>query len=252
MSYTPFLPRVLPIFIYYICLSLFGVFVTIKMFLKWRERKVRPPLYLALVFLFLALTLFTLLVGLAEAIIVGEFREIYRLSLPIGYFMVILADIFLFIFASHMTDKGKKAIALVIVIGLSIAVIVFLPWNWWGVPQVDYEGLLNIRLYTTLGIMLYSNLIYLYIAYISNKVKKNVEDKVMYTGLKLLFYSMIGLILLFVMLTGDTILITFGHEGYSEFIYLAWGFGLIFIVLSYLSLIMPNWLIKRIKKKYSE
>ena len=36
---------------------------------------------------------------------------------------------------------------------------------------------LSIRVYTTLSIVLNSNLIYLYIAYISNEVKKNVDDK---------------------------------------------------------------------------
>jgi len=221
------------------------------MFLKWRKRKVRPPLYLALVFLFLTLTLAILFIGLAEAIITGFFMEIYRLSLPLGYLMVIFADIFLFIFASHMTGKGKKIFPIIIVIGAILAIIIFLQWNWWGVPSIDYEGELNIRLYSTLSFVLYSNIICIYIAFISFKVKKNVEDKIMFTGLKLLFYSIISLILLFVMLIGDTVLITFGHQGYSEFIYFAWLFGLIFIILSYLSLIMPEWLVKRIKRKYN-
>ena len=73
----------------------------------------------------------------------------------------------------------------------------------------------------------------------------------MYFGLKLLFFSMISLILLFLMLIMDTLMITFfDHPGYSEFTYIAWIFGLIFIILSYLSLIMPDWLVNRIKKKY--
>ena len=127
----------------------------------------------------------------------------------------------------------------------------FLPWNWWGVPSEVYEGKLNIRIYTTVIFVLYSNLIYIYIAFICYKVKKNVADKIMYSGLKLLYYSMVSLMLLFVMLIGDKILITFGHEGYSEFIYAAWIFGLIFIILSYLSLIMPDWLVNRIKKKHN-
>jgi len=42
----------------------------------------------------------------------------------------------------------------------------------------------------------------------------------------------------------------FKHSGYSEFTYIAWIFGSIFIILSYLSLIMPEWLVNRIKKKY--
>ena len=252
MSYSPFQTRVIPIFVYYIFISIFGTIITIKMYLKWKERKVRPPLYLALVFTFLTLTIITLMIGLLEAIIIGEYREIYRISLPLGYVMVVLADIFLFIFASHMTNKGKKAFLPVALIGLIIAIMIFLPWNWWGVPQIDYAGKLNIRIYSTLILVLYSYLIYIYIALIANKIKKNVEDKIMYTGLKLLFYSMLSLMLLFAMLIGDTVLITFGHEGYSEFIYIAWLFGVIFIILSYFSLIMPDWLIKRINKKHNQ
>ena len=251
MTYTPFQPRVLPIFIYYIFISIFLAFITIKMFLKWRERKVRPPLYLAFVFSFLTLTVVALFIGLAEAVITEFYKEIYRLSLPVGYLMVIFADVFLFIFATHMTDKGKRAYPLVILVGAILAVMLFLPWNWWGVPLADYEGKLNIRLYSTLSLVLYSNLIYLYIAVISYRIKKNVDDKIMFTGLKLLFYSMISLMLLFVMLIGDTLLITFGHEGYSQFIYFAWIFGLIFGILAYFSLIMPDWLLKRIRKKYN-
>lgn len=250
MSYTPFQTRVIPIFVYYIFICIFGIIVTIKMFFKWKERKVRPPLYLALVFSFLTATIITLLIGLLEAIITGYYMEIYRLSLPLGYLMVIFADIFLFLFASFMTNKGQKLFIPILLIGILIAIMLFLPWNWWGVPTIDYENEISIRLYTTLGLVAYSNLIYVYIAIISRKIKRSVDDKVMYTGLKLLFYSMISFIMLFVMLIGDTVLIFLGDEGYSVFIYIAWLFGVIFIILSYLSLVMPEWLIRRIKKKY--
>ncbi|MFX1479524.1 MAG: hypothetical protein ACFFCI_15485 [Promethearchaeota archaeon] len=224
--------------------------MSIKMFKKWKERNVPPPLYLAIVFTFFSAALTMLGIGLAEAVITGEYREVYRFSLPFAYSMVVFADIFLFKFASHMTNKGKRAFPFIIVIGIILIIILFLPWNWWGVPSIDYEGMLNIRLYSTVSLVLFSLIIYSYIAMISQKAKRKVEDKVMKTGLKLLFYSMISLILLFVMLIGDTLLITiFNHPGYSEFTYIAWIFGMIFIILSYFSLIMPEWLVKRIKRK---
>jgi len=251
MTYTPFQPRVFPIFIYYIFVSIFAVVVSIKMFKKWRERNVPPPLFLTLVFSFLTAALIILSIGLAEAVITGFYKEIYRISLPLAYSMVVCADIFLFIFASHMINKGRGAFPLIILIGIILIIILFLPWNWWGVPQEDYERELSIRLYTTGSLVLFSYVIYCYIALICQKIKRNVEDKIMYIGLRLLFFSMISLMLLFLMLIMDTVMITFfNHPGYSEFTYIAWIFGLIFIVLSYLSLIMPEWLVKRIKKKY--
>ena len=79
MTYTPFELRVLPIFIYYIFVSIFAVVVSIKMFKKWRERKVPPPLYLTLVFSFLTTALIVLSIGLAEAVITGFYKEIYRI-----------------------------------------------------------------------------------------------------------------------------------------------------------------------------
>lgn len=251
MSYSPFEFRVFPIFIYYISLSIFGIIVSIKMYNKWRERNVPPPLFLTLVFSFLTSALIILSIGLAEAVITGFYKEIYRISLPLAYSMVVFADIFLFIFASYMINKGKRAFPIIIIVGIILIIILFLPWNWWGVPREDYEGKLNIRLYSTGGLVVFSFLIYGYIALISQKVKRNVDDEIMRTGLRLLFYSMISLIFLFLMLIMDTLMIIFfNHPGYSGFTYIAWIFGLIFIVLSYLSLIMPDWLVKRIKKKY--
>jgi hypothetical protein len=150
MSYTPFDVRVVPIFIYYIALSIFGIFLTLKMYNKWRERKVNPPLYLSIVFLFLTSALVMLTIGLAEAVITGYYMEIYRFSLPFAYGMVIVADIFLFKFIIELVNKGKKAFIPLIIVGLCIFVMLFLPWNWWGFPPEDYAGLLNIRLYSTL------------------------------------------------------------------------------------------------------
>lgn len=252
MTYSPFEFRVFPIFVYYILVSIFGIIVSIKMYKKWRERNVPPPLYLTLVFSFLTAALVVLSIGLAEAVITGFYKEIYRISLPLAYSMVVCADIFLFIFASYMTNKGRKAFPAIIIIGIILIIVLFLPWNWWGVPQVDYAGELSIRLYTTGGLVFFSFAIYIYIALICQKIKRNVDDKIMQIGLKLLFYSMISLILLFLMLIMDTLMIAFfNHPGYSEFTYIAWIFGLIFIILSYLSLIMPEWLVNRIKKKYN-
>ena len=249
MSYTPFEVRVMPLFFYYLLLSGLGILLTIKMFLKWRERKVPAPLYLTLVFIFLTTALIGLTIGLSEAVITGFYKEIYRFSLPFAYGMVICADIFFFIFVSQITNKGRKALIPLIIIGIGVFIMLFLPWNWWGVPPEDYEGLLNIRIYSTLSLILYSYVIYVLIAITCRKAMKKTDDKITSTGLNLLFYSMISMILFFLMFIGDTLMIQlFDHPGYSEFVYVAWIFAIIFYILSYLSLVMPKWLVKRINR----
>ncbi|TFF87532.1 MAG: hypothetical protein EU550_03065, partial [Promethearchaeota archaeon] len=63
--------------------------MTINMIRKWRERDVKPPLYLTIVFTLLTIALIGLTIGLGEVVLKGYFKEIYRFSLPFGYMMII-------------------------------------------------------------------------------------------------------------------------------------------------------------------
>ncbi|NVM44542.1 MAG: hypothetical protein HWN79_06475 [Candidatus Lokiarchaeota archaeon] len=216
---------------------------------KWRQRKVKSPLYLSIVFILLTVALMALTIGLAEAIATGFFKEIYRISLPLAYCMIIIADIFLFIFAEEITSKGKKAFVPLIILGVVISVVLFLPWNWWGVPPEDYVGQPSIRLYSTLSVILYSYIVYIFISVFCIKARKQTQDAKAKTGLTLLFLSMISMIAFFLMFVFDTLLITLtDHPGYSEFVYIAWIFAILFFIFIYLSLVMPKWLVDRIKK----
>ena len=222
--------------------------MTMQMIKKWKERKQIAPLHLSIVFAFITVAIIILTIGLAEAAITGYYKEVYRLSLPLAYTMVVIANVFLYLFASNITDKGKNAFIFIVFIGIVLIVMFFLPWNWWGVPPEDYAGKLNTRLYTNFAFITFSYVIYITIAIICLNTKKKTDDKITHTGLTLLFYSMISLILYFLMILFDNLLIVFyRHPGYSEFIYIAWIFAILFLILTYLSLVMPEWLIKRIK-----
>jgi hypothetical protein len=195
----------------------------------------------------LTIALITLTIGLGEAVLTGYFKEVYRISLPLAYFMIIIADIFLFVFAEAITSKGKKAFIPLIIFGAIITVLLFLPWNWWGVPPEDYVGQLNIRLYSTLSVILYSYIVYIFIALFCIRARKQTQDTKARAGLILLFLAMISMIAFFLMFIFDTLLITLtDHPGYSEFVYIAWIFAILFFVFTYLSLVMPKWLTDRI------
>lgn len=250
MTYTAFDHRVFPIFILYLVLSVFGTYVTIKMYTKWREREVKSPLYLTLVFTCLTLAMIVAAIGLAEAIITGYYKEIYRFSLPFAFSMIVLADIFFYIFLDELTNRGRKGFIPFIIAGFVIIVLLFLPWNWWGVPSQDYEGELNIRLYSTSAVVVYSYVIYITLAIVCYKSRQKADEKVTRFGLLLLFYSMISFMLFFIMFIADTLMIIlYKHPGYSIYVYIAWIFAVIFVVLTYFSLEMPNWLVKWIKKE---
>ena len=217
---------------------------------KWKERKQIAPLHLSIVFAFFTAGIIVLAIGLAEAAITGYYKEVYRLSLPLAYTMVVIGNIFLYLFASNITDKGKNAFTPIVIIGVALIIMLFLPWNWWGVPQEEYSGKLNIRIYTNMAFMTFSSVIYITIAVICNSIKKKTDDKITYAGLTLLFYSMISMVMFFLMILFDNLLIVlYRHPGYSEFIYIAWIFAVLFLILIYLSLVMPEWLVKRIKEE---
>ncbi len=250
MTYSSFDNRVLPIFGFYFVLIIFGIFVTFKLIKKYKERKQDAALHLTIVYAIFTTAIIVLAIGLAEAAITGYYKEIYRFSLPLAYSLVVLADIFLFYFASNITERWKKAFLPLVLCGLGLIIILFLPWNWWGYPRAEYRDKLNIRLYTNIAFISYSYLIYISIAIICQKTRIRAEDKITRVGLTLLLYSMIAMILFFVMILLDNIMIVvYNHPGYSEFQFAAWIFALIFVILTYFSLVMPEWLIKRIKEE---
>nr|MDO8118578.1 hypothetical protein [Candidatus Sigynarchaeota archaeon] len=182
MSYTPFDPSILPLFFFYIGISAFSSIMTASMFLKWKKRKVRSPLFMVLVFSMFTLAVVVLAIGFADTIIQNEFKEVYRFSLPFGYSTIVVADLFLFLFSTEMVGKGKQLLPLFMILGTVILVMLWLPWNWWGVPQVDYEGLLNIRLYSTLALIAFSYLVYFYIASICWKARASTQNIVQRQG----------------------------------------------------------------------
>jgi len=247
MSYTPMHPGVPALLIVYIILIAFGIFIIIKMFNKWQERKSKLPLILGLVFISLITALAFLAIGLLETIITGYFKEIYRFTFPLAYICVIIADIILFKFTDEITEKSSNAIYYIIIVGIILSIMLLLPWNWWGVPQKDYVGEVSIRIFSTLSFTIYSVAIYLSIAIISLKAQSKAEDKKIRYGFLLYALSVLCMVAFFSCNILENVLIVFfDHPGYSIFIYIGWIFAFLFILLSYFSLVMPKWLIKRI------
>ncbi|MFX1274557.1 MAG: hypothetical protein ACFFBP_10650 [Promethearchaeota archaeon] len=250
MTYDAYFPGVLTIFIYYIILIILSILISILMFKKYFERKTKATFYMSLVYTMGTIALFIISIGLYEVILTGYFKEIYRLSLPLGFTFLNIASMIILIIAGDVTESQiyKKVKIPIIILGVLIIVLLFLPTNWWGTPQVDYEGKLSTRLIVTAFLALYNVLIYIFMARIYYLASHRTIDPVARFGFRLLDYSMICMVIFLLLYTIDTILIALGDKGYSIFIYIAWFFVISFYVLSYLSLVMPHWVEKRIKK----
>ena len=249
MSYQPYTVRMFPLFLIYLFLIILSIVSAILMFFKWKKRKVPPPLYLTIWYILSAAIFTVLFLGLTEALITGYCMDIYKFSLPFAYSTVLFYNLCVLKFANYVMKKGEKLFYPFLAISIIISIFLFLPWNWWGVPTEEI-GTPDIRIYTTMSVVLFSYMIYFYIARMCLKLKKETEDKVAIYGLKFLYYTMICLILFFLFMILDTLLVVaFDHPGYSEFTYFAWGFLGVGIITSYLSLVMPGWLVKWLTKE---
>ena len=179
-----------------------------------------------------------LAIGILEGIITGYSKEIYRFSLPFAYSMVVIADIFLYKYVNYLTDRGRKAYFPVLLIGVVLIIVLFLPWNFWGTPIAEIARP-YIRLYSTLGLIVYSYLIYISIIFICQRSKNYSVSRINRRNLSLFSWAIVALLFFFLMFIFDTLLLVFTDSpGYSIFVYFAWIFAVIFLLLSYLSLVL--------------
>ena len=146
--------------------------------------------------------------------------------------------------------KGDRAKIPLIISGILIIVLHFLPWNNWGVPQSDIGDNIDLQFLSSLSLLIYSYFILIYIAIISKRLLKETTDKVAKSGLKLLFTTAIFFMGFFLLITLDALMGTFFDDpGYSGFLYLGYISLIIGLITSYLSLVMPGFLVKWLKKE---
>jgi hypothetical protein len=235
----------IPLLPVYFIIAFFSSIITGLMFKKWQERKGKPALLLFITFLIYTIAIIVLTIGFSEAVITGEKRELYKFSLAFGYFMVMIANCSLIVFAMDIFSIPKKNGSIYLILCVIVAILVVLPQNYYGVPDVE-AGSDNIRIYSTIAMMIVSILTYSRIYQKAITVSTSVQDNTAKVGFRYIGYSQFGMIAFFLFQLIDTLIFTiFDTPGYSIFVYFAWFSAGIFMFLAYGGLIMPEWLKKR-------
>jgi len=233
--------------------------IAIKIFQKWRERRTVATLYLSIALFSISLAAFMAFTGLASWfftwIAEGTSTLVkspvyYEYSLPLGYFMVILYDIFLILFTIQIfLDKNNKKVLPFLISGLTIGILLFLPTNYWGVdPEITDPASTRIII---LGIfLLYNAIVYILLTFYAFRESKRAEQVLYQKGFQAIAFGFIANIMVFVFFLIDSILILFdpGSSGYSIFVNLAWITGFIAAFLFYIGYILPAWFRKRYEK----
>jgi phage-related holin len=246
--YAPIEPEAAPMLPTYIILSIFAWFMTILLFFRWKERRMKAPLLLFITFLCYSILMSVMALGIGDALAVGYKRELYQFSLAFGYAGIMVANSILLLFSAEIFTIDLKYVKKYIIISLLIAVAVALPWNYYGVIDAEVNRAIYIRPYTSVAMAFFSVLTYSKIYSQAMRVYRLVDEKTAKWGFKLIAFSQICMILFFACMFAD--LIVFGLtdlKGYTIFAYLAWVFAGLFMFFSYLGLTMPQWLRKRLE-----
>lgn len=235
--YDPYTSQIIPIFILYAFLFPAGFILAGKLIRKGKQQNLKSAIYLGLSFLCYAAAIFIAFIGLLDTIIVQEFRELYRLSLPLGYSLGLIGNLFLLGFGFNLFGFRKKiAILFGICTGL-VLILINLDSNWYGVPHYVYAGQFSMRFYSSLSMTVLALCVYLYLIQRINSLQ--IEKSLVKLGYKLIIWSLIAFFMFWVFMTFDAVYIYITGGGYSFFTFIAWIFALLFWFLSYIGLIMP-------------
>ena len=248
-----------PIMIFELITSIFIAIIGSVIFLRWRERKTVPTLYLSLALFSMSAAILVVFMGLASWfftwIAAGMINVIspvfYSLSLPLGYSIVVLYDIFLFLFTIHIfSDKNEKKVIPLIIGGTFLIILLFLPWNYWGInPSASDPP--SIRTLILIFFLLFNMVTYVILAFYAFRESKQAEQKINQKAFQSIGLGQILNVVVFIWFLSDAIIILLdpGSPGYSIFIYLAWLTALTAAFLFYLGYIQPNWFKKMIEKR---
>ncbi|MHA1379524.1 MAG: hypothetical protein ACTSRG_14215 [Candidatus Helarchaeota archaeon] len=236
---------------------IFSFLIALIIVFKWRERRTIATLYLALALFSISGAVFVAFLGLFSWFLVWSSAiipyvnspVIYPISLPFAYSFVIIYDIFLFLFTIHIfLDKNEKKIIPVIIIGIFVATLLWLPTNNWGLDTTPMDPP-STRTISMLIYMLYNVVIYIILAFSAFRESKKTDQKEYQVGFQAIALGQIANILIFVFFLFDSVLLIINPNspGFSIFIYLGWICALVAVFLFYIGFILPSWFRNRIK-----
>jgi hypothetical protein len=246
MDYLPMDPGSFPILPTYIGVAVFCAAITTMLFKKWRERRTRAPMLLFIAFLSYLICIVVLAIGFTEVVVTGYKMELYKFSLAFGYTGFMVSHGFYITFASELFSLNKRRVHLYIAACLAVAVLVVLPWNHYGMSESMYSDF-HLRPYSTAALFLLTLVIGARIAYQAFKVSRHVDDLVGKAGFAFIGWSQVLMIAFFSFMALDIIVVAFTpSQGYTPFNLIGWMAASLLFFLSYIGLIMPDWLKRRI------
>lgn len=240
--YDPIDLKIIPLIPYYAALAVISAAFGVRTIMKGRRRNAKAAKILGTAYSFFAAMFGWLLAGLLQTYVDGEFRELYRLSLPAAYSALVAADFAILWFAREVFEVGRRSAAGFVVFFCVTLVLLNLDQNWYGVPTEAHEGQPDVRLLSNLFLLGGTLALYSYLIRALVGLRRKVDDPAAKLGFELIAGAFACGIAALTCIALDAVNIMLTGEGYSAFIFVGWGFVAFFMAFSYLGFDLPAWL----------
>ena len=254
MAYESLDPQIaLVIFIIYTILTIFTWILMIFLGIHWYQYRKQPIRYLTLAFFFYAGGISILAVGMYEVLTTGLKMEMYIFSVPFGLISTMIGHIFIILFTASffgLAPKDKKT-RVYIIIAILISLSLLHPNNNYGLSLGVNLRVPDIRMYTSLTMVLFSLLTFTRNAVVILRAWKQVEDTYSKIGFQSLVWAQIFMILFYLFYTFDSIAVVYFEWGeFTPFFYIAMGSISLCVLSFYLGILLPQWILNKNLSEY--
>lgn len=226
---------------------------TIKLLEAAKKRTIE---YFALSMLFYMLGAIAMVIGTSAVLLFKTsfnkdvwYGAIYPCSLPVAMMFTGIAPYFMLKFSHWVSERrepGKIKEIPVLTLLVLLLVLMISPYNWFGVYRPGLE-VLDIRMYSN-GLLLLVNLVAIFqiLIFLYRRIRRE-SHPIRIARLKTVMYGFIALLGFFACYTLDALT----HQPYTIWMFVAYPFAWIAIILIYLGTVTPEWYLSWLQKKYA-
>ena len=240
MVYETIDPQIaLSVFIIYTTLAVFIWILTFFLGIHWYQYRKPFVRYLTLAFFFYAFIPSILAGGMYVCAKTGFKGELYNYSLPVGFISMMIGHIFIILFTTSFFGLNLKKSRNYIIIDLLISLSFLHPNNNYGLSGENLR-IPDIRIYTSLIMVLFSLFTFTRIALVFFKARKRVEDRYSKLGFQSLALAQIFMLLFYILNTLDNIAFNIlGWGDFTPFFYISIGPIALCLLCFYLGIFLP-------------
>jgi hypothetical protein len=230
--------RVFFVFLSEAVIAVILLFLTLKLYGRYRERRLPAARYITLTSLFLT---FTSAFQLLDLLVMDYFVGIHRLGLSLAFSMSAIANIFLYLFMLEIFYTGRKAGGAKLKIFAAVEASIALLLPILSPYPTAISAVVNLFAPLLLIHLVFAMALYITLFRATTRAIKATSDKLAKRGfsyIRMASISIIAAYLLFVMDSLWTML--FEPEGYTYWVIAGWIAAGIAGVLLYIGFVLPK------------